>query len=134
MVSYSIFDHRVNNLLVDPGDIVYVNVIGSNLVVVNSMEMASAMLDGKGSIYSERPYMHYVGTMVGFGEAMLLLNEGPHLKEQRRLFSQWLGNKTAFEQFVSIMETRIRRCIQQLLDKPSPAAIASLLRRCEKHT
>jgi cytochrome P450 len=100
----------------DIGDLVYANVAGSDIIVLNSIEAATSVLDNKGAIYSDRPSAYFIGTMVGFSEGTTLLNEGPRLKEQRKLFSQWLGNKSTFEHFIPTIEARIRRCLCQLID------------------
>jgi hypothetical protein len=38
-----------------PGDIVYLNVLGQPIVVINSLEAAAEILDRRANIYSDRP-------------------------------------------------------------------------------
>lgn len=44
----------------DLGDIVYLNVLGSPVVVLNKFEHAHELLDKQGSTYSDRPRMVYI--------------------------------------------------------------------------
>jgi hypothetical protein len=63
--SYPIFkstSSRVKPYL-SPGDVVYIHILGQNLVFLNSREAASDLLDKRGLIYSDKPSFVMVGEL-----------------------------------------------------------------------
>jgi len=42
------------------GDVVYVNIVGRPMIILNTMEAANDLLVGRSSIYSDRPYFPLV--------------------------------------------------------------------------
>jgi hypothetical protein len=45
------------------GDVVYVHVCGQGLVFLNSSEVAFDLLDKRGSVYSDKPYLVMTGEL-----------------------------------------------------------------------
>jgi cytochrome P450 len=105
------------------GDIIHLEITGTHIVVLNTLESASALLDAKGSIYSDRFSPYFIGTMVGYKNATTLIDDGPRLKEHRRHIMQSLGSKTAAQRFAPMAENWTCRFLCQLLDDPSPDMI-----------
>jgi hypothetical protein len=89
------------------------------MILINNVETATAMLNGKGSIYSDRPPSHFLGHLVGWEESLIMLNDGPQLREQRRLFIQALGTKTLIEPYIGMTETRSRNFLKKLMEDPA---------------
>jgi cytochrome P450 len=111
-----------------PGDIYYVNLLGQKVMVINSVEVASSLLVQKAQSYSNRPPIVFGGELVGWNDFMSFLEDGPRLKEQRRLVAQEMGAKAVLERFTPMMEAKTREFICSVLDESSPEALLSHIR------
>jgi hypothetical protein len=89
------------------------------MIVLNSVEVASQLLHEKNTIYSDRPHMPFLGDIVGWGESMVMLDDGPQLREQRRLFLRGIGTKAGLDRFIPMEETKSRVFARQILNEPS---------------
>jgi cytochrome P450 len=87
--------------------------------MINSAEIATDLLNRKGSIYSDRPHMHFLNETIGWRDSFVMMNDGPELKEQRRLFAQAIGTKTALERFAPILDAQTSIFIQRILADPA---------------
>ncbi|KAJ3479151.1 hypothetical protein NLI96_g9266 [Meripilus lineatus] len=83
------------------GDIIYLNVIGKPIIILNTEEAANDLLQKKGKIYSERPYMPMQDMQVfyqlsgffsnselhrlGWGEMLTFINTGDSFNKARKL-------------------------------------------------
>jgi hypothetical protein len=90
------------------GDIVYANVMGTHMIVLNSSEAAEELLERRGNIYSERAYQHFMMEMIGWRENTVMLPFGPRLKDSRRLFAQKLGSATGLQELSYFAEVETR--------------------------
>jgi hypothetical protein len=106
----------------DSGDIVHANVGGTHMVILNSVDVVTDLLQGRGTIYSDRPYLYVLGELVGLNKTLPFMNEGSKLKESRRFFSQEIGSKQTLARFESMMHSRIKRFAGQLLTNPEAQA------------
>lgn len=75
------------------GDIVYVNLAGVHMVVLNSLEAIQEIVDKRMSIHSERPYTTMTNDLMAQGYTMLLSRTGPDFTEQRKVFQKFLGKQ-----------------------------------------
>lgn len=96
------------------GDIVHVNVAGKHILVINSIEAASALLHAKGSAYSDRPPMHFLANMVGWRDAMIMMDSGPEHRGARRLFEQQMGTKAVLSAGGGSAKRRIQQFLRKL--------------------
>lgn len=110
------------------GDLVYVNVAGQPVIIVNSSDVARDILDRRGANYSDRPYLHFAGTMSGYSGVTTLLNDSPAFKEHRKLFAQEIGSKKALARFNSLIEAETKRFVRNILKKPSSEALGNHIR------
>jgi cytochrome P450 len=110
------------------GDIYRATILGQEAIVINSVEIANALLIQRAQSYSHRPHMVFGGDLVGWKDLMTLLDDGPQHKEQRRLVAQEMGTRAALGQFSPMMETKTREFICAVLDEPSPEALLSHIR------
>ncbi|KAF9061653.1 cytochrome P450 [Rhodocollybia butyracea] len=67
-------------------DIIHLNVFGSSIVVVNSLEVAQDLFDKRSSIYSDRPRMPMLNELIGFDWHFAFMPYGELWKERRKLF------------------------------------------------
>ncbi|KAJ3479144.1 hypothetical protein NLI96_g9268 [Meripilus lineatus] len=66
------------------GDIVHLSVLGQPIIVLNTDQAANELLQKRGKIYSERPYMP-MHDMIGWGEMLTFLNTGDSFNKARKL-------------------------------------------------
>ncbi|KAH6919277.1 cytochrome P450 98A3 [Coprinopsis sp. MPI-PUGE-AT-0042] len=100
------------------GDMVYLEVPGRPLLVLNNLEDCLNLLEKRGLNYSDR--MHSMGTKLldlsewnwGFADY------GPRLKEYRRVFHQLLSPKQV-AQYRPVMEEEVHIFLQHLLSTPA---------------
>ncbi|KAJ3560510.1 hypothetical protein NP233_g10793 [Leucocoprinus birnbaumii] len=104
------------------GDLVSVTVFGQKMVIVNSVEVATELLEKRGSIYSDRPVMEMGGEMVGWKNTLVLVPYGDRFRSYRKLFHQLIGSNASMSQFYPIEEAETHKFLQRLLSTPQDLA------------
>jgi Cytochrome P450 len=104
------------------GDICSVSVLGQTLIILNSSEIATEMLEKKSSIYSDRPVLQMGGELVGWKNTLVLLPYGDRFRRFRRLFHQTIGNTMTMKQFLPLEEFETHRFLRRVLAKPADLA------------
>lgn len=63
---YAYFDVLQWSLIIDdhPGDLVYVEALGNRLLILNTLEAVSDLLESRHAIYSDRPKFTMVGELM----------------------------------------------------------------------
>ncbi|KAF4596650.1 hypothetical protein EYR38_008037 [Pleurotus pulmonarius] len=79
------------------GDVVYVNLFGRHIVVLNSKEAAYDLLEKRSALYSDRPDMVVWG-LLGWGTTLTFLPYGDQFRRHRKLVHSHLMTK-ACEQY-----------------------------------
>jgi cytochrome P450 len=120
------YKHLVNHPTL--GDMIRVNTMGQDIIVINSLEVATSLLHQRGQVYSGRPRLTFIGDLAGWQELTPLLQDGPELRERRRLFAQELGTKAALERYTPIIETKARNFIRAVLNEPSAGELVRHIR------
>ncbi|KAJ7512616.1 cytochrome P450 [Mycena galericulata] len=69
-------------------DIIHMNVLGTDILVVNSAQAASALFGQKSAIYSDRPRMPMLGELVGLGWHFAFMPHGDDWRTHRKIFTQ----------------------------------------------
>jgi cytochrome P450 len=88
--------------------------------VINSPDLASDILHKKGAIYSDRSTPHFLVYLVGWKDTTIFLEDGPQLREHRRMIAQTLGTKAALKRFVPAAQIHTKNFLRQLRDDPHP--------------
>ncbi|KAK0448479.1 cytochrome P450 [Desarmillaria tabescens] len=96
-------------------DIIHLDVVGTSIVVLNSWEAISDLLDKRSSIYSSRTRLPMVRELMGWDFLVGLMPYG--MRVHRRLFQQTL-NANATLHFRPQVLDAAREVLQRLLDKP----------------
>ncbi|KAF8897192.1 cytochrome P450 [Infundibulicybe gibba] len=104
------------------GDLCSVTILGQPLIIINSAQVASEMLDKKSSIYSDRPILQMGGELVGWKNTLALLPYGDRFRRFRRLFHTLIGSHSIMKQFIPVEEFETRRFLRRLLTKPEDLA------------
>ncbi|KAJ7634757.1 cytochrome P450 [Roridomyces roridus] len=98
-------------------DVVHMNVLGTDIVVVNSAQAAAALLGQKSAIYSDRPRMPMLGELVGLGWHFGFMPHGDNWRAHRKLFAQESGASAI--QGYNEQETKwIKTFLKNLRDDP----------------
>jgi hypothetical protein len=111
------------------GDIVYVNLAGTHAIILNTPEIAIDMLQHKGQIYSDRPLLHFAMELVGWRDNPTFMEEGPRLKESRRLIIKELGPRGLLKKLVPTTKRETKNFLCRVLDDPSSEALYAHIRR-----
>ncbi|KAI0348407.1 cytochrome P450 [Trametopsis cervina] len=72
-------------------DIIRLNVMGTNIIVLNSAQAVSDLLEKRSSNYSDRPQAVMLNELVGFKWATSSLGYNARWKDHRRAFHQYMG-------------------------------------------
>jgi cytochrome P450 len=60
---------------------------------------------------------------------LVMLRDGPQLKEQRRLCAQVMGSKVTLNAFTPVVERETRTFVRRLLDEPNDTQLRGHVRR-----
>ncbi|GJE84148.1 cytochrome P450 [Phanerochaete sordida] len=69
-------------------DIIYLNIAGTPIYVLNSVQATTDLLEKRSSIYSDREIMTMCHEIVGWGQNFALMPYGDSWREHRRMFHQ----------------------------------------------
>lgn len=110
-LAYQQWSHELDS------DLVYLNLCGSHVVVVNSIEVARHLFEERSTLYSDRPQMTMLNDLVGCDWHFVFMGYGDHWRERRRIFHQHF-HPTAALQYRPRAIRGARVLIQRLLETP----------------
>ncbi|KAG5637386.1 hypothetical protein H0H81_004763 [Sphagnurus paluster] len=100
------------------GPISSATVFGQPIIILNSADVALAMLSGKSEIYSDRPTLPMAGELVGWKNTMPLVRYGDTSRKYRKLFHQLFGTHAAAQVFHDFEKASLRKFLQNVLETP----------------
>ncbi|KAJ8472424.1 hypothetical protein ONZ45_g16660 [Pleurotus djamor] len=100
------------------GNISYLHVFGQGLVFLNTYETASELLDKKGSIYSDKPFLVMVCELCGCENMVAFTPYGDQSRRQRKLLHRAFGLQ-AIPKYHGLIEVGTRSFLQRLVKDPS---------------
>ena len=100
------------------GDISSVTVFGQTLVILNSAQAATDILDKKSATYSDRPVLQMGGELVGWKNTLVLLPYGDRFRRFRKIFHSLIGTQSMMKQYHPAEELETRRFLKRVLSKP----------------
>lgn len=106
-------------------DVIYVNILGQPVVVLNSVQSAVDLLDKRGSNYCDRPRFVLFEVM-GWRATLTFLRWGPRFKLHRRVL-QRAFSPTSCVAYRSLQEREARTLLRGIL--ASPGSWETILRR-----
>ncbi|EJT97961.1 cytochrome P450 [Dacryopinax primogenitus] len=98
------------------GDMIYVNVLGKDFLIINSLKIAADLLEKRSSIYSGRNYFTFGGELCGHDRSTALAEGSAH--REMRKFGHRSMNSTSIKQWQWLQEAEARKTLKQLLHKP----------------
>lgn len=106
-------------LRISQGPIVYLDILGKSIVILNDVQYAFDILDRKGRQYSDRPVLVMGGQMVGWDQGPALIQFGKQWSEYRRLMAQFLGSRAKVEtSYSDILQNATRRFLKDIANEP----------------
>lgn len=88
------------------------------MIVINSYETAVAMLDKKGTIYSDRPLLPMLGELGGWNKVTTFLRNRKILQFHRRIILRMIGSQSSIQRFHSTLEESTHKLLRRILDRP----------------
>jgi hypothetical protein len=104
------------------GDIVGLNLLGQPMIVLNSAEHAVALLDKRGTLYSDRPMLMMGGELVGWKYTLALTPYGERFREYRRYIAKSIGGRTQMEDHLELIERQTMKFLVRVLNDPDNIA------------
>ncbi|RDW92582.1 hypothetical protein BP5796_01976 [Coleophoma crateriformis] len=104
-------------------DVLYFNVLGRPIVVLNSVQAAVDLMDKRGANYGDRPRFVQFEVM-GWGRTLTFLRWGPKFKQHRSLM-QTSFNKSNIKQYRPLQENEARKAAYGILKDPAEWEIIS---------
>ncbi|KAJ7684152.1 putative monooxygenase [Mycena polygramma] len=98
------------------GNLVYADVAGQPLVVINSAKIAKDLLDQRSAIYSERPTL-VMAKLSGYCEGFVLQPYGENWRQQRKIVSQEFSQLSITRHY-ALQENEAKKLIRALVDDP----------------
>ncbi|KAJ7232683.1 cytochrome P450, partial [Mycena rebaudengoi] len=106
------------------GDVVYLEVLGNSIVVLNSLETITEFFEKRARNYSHRPVFIMIGELMGLDKAIGLNNRDKFWRQERKLASNILS-PLAIKQYIPTQE-RLATVLLSELEK-HPTEFADLL-------
>ncbi|KAJ7292764.1 cytochrome P450 [Mycena rebaudengoi] len=96
------------------------HVLGSSIIVLNEVKHATAMLDNRSRIYSNRPTLIMGGELVGWDKGPALIQFGKRWLDYRRLMAQFLGTRSRVDAaYGPILEKCNQEFLRSVLRNPT---------------
>ncbi|KAF8907819.1 cytochrome P450 [Gymnopilus junonius] len=99
------------------GDAIYLEILGSPLVILNSYKACIDLLEKKSDIYSDRPIGIMANILMGWNKAVMMSPYNDRWRRFRRITAQSM-RKDAIKQFHPIQEREVARFLGSLLEDP----------------
>ncbi|KAF8737843.1 cytochrome p450, partial [Rhizoctonia solani] len=98
-------------------DIVYLEILGQKILVLNSAEAASDLLDKRSTIYSDRPSIPMLTdpSLMNWSKAVSLAKYGELWRSYRRIMNNWLNKRTT-TRFNIMQERQAHSLLRRLLN------------------
>ncbi|KAJ1300653.1 hypothetical protein OPQ81_002301 [Rhizoctonia solani] len=97
-------------------DIVFLNILGHRLIVLNSAEAATEILDKRSASYSDRPQIPMVmdASLMNWSGLTSMIGYNDLWRHHRRVMNNWL-NARSVTQFYDLQERQARSLLKRLL-------------------
>ncbi|EIM84654.1 cytochrome P450 [Stereum hirsutum FP-91666 SS1] len=99
------------------GDLVHIDVLGSNIFVVNSAKAANELFEKRSSKYSDRPSLTALTQLLGFDWTLVFCPYGDRFRAFRKGFHTYLS-PDAVKDYRHIERKSIHRLLCNLAEKP----------------
>ncbi|TEB11285.1 cytochrome P450 [Coprinellus micaceus] len=98
-------------------DVIYLSVLGREIVVLNSLAACKELLEKRSAIYSSRPRMPMMNELIGFDWNIGFIPYDDAWKERRKMFSKAFSPNKIVQHRPALLKAT-RNLLLQLLDDP----------------
>ncbi|KAH7343236.1 cytochrome P450 [Rhizoctonia solani] len=98
-------------------DICYARMPGQDIIILNSYEVATELLDHRSAIYSSRPSQVMAGQLVGWENSLGMLPYGERMRKTRKLLYEGMSVR-AMTDLYPLQEQEVIKFVQRLLKTP----------------
>ncbi|KAH8998286.1 cytochrome P450 [Lactarius hatsudake] len=98
-------------------DIIHTDVMGSHIVILNSIKAANDLFEKRSSIYSDRPSLVAVEKLFGMDYNIGLARYGPAWRHSRREFQAYLS-PADLDAYQPLEQQAVHRLLRNLLSSP----------------
>ena len=95
-----------------------IRILNQPVIIISSTKVIEDLLEKRASIYSNRPVLTFIGEIVGWSNAIILLQYGKRLHEFRKYMNRLIGTKAAMERFNPLMEHETAKFLARTMADP----------------
>jgi len=95
-----------------------VSILGQDMLVINTEEIAVELLDKKSLKYSDRPNVAMAGELVGWKDSLGMLSLGDRFRKHRKMIHQVIGTPATTAKHHAVQEREVRQLLVKLLEAP----------------
>ncbi|KIJ60074.1 hypothetical protein HYDPIDRAFT_99561, partial [Hydnomerulius pinastri MD-312] len=99
------------------------NAPGHHFIILNSAKAASDLLDKRGAVYSNRPYLTMACDLPGMNDYLLYLQYGERFRQSRKLFHRTIGTGNSITAFYPAEVEESLHFLRNVLKHPEDVAI-----------
>jgi cytochrome P450 len=96
----------------------YINLLGADIIIVNSFTVLSALHEKNDDICSDRPSLYFAYEMVGWRELALSMNVGPEHTAHRKLIAKTIGTKAAMAPLQDKIDHQVQCFVKRIINHP----------------
>ncbi|KAF9815575.1 hypothetical protein IEO21_04496 [Rhodonia placenta] len=100
------------------GDLIYLRIFATPVLVVHSLSAARELLDGKNSVTSDRPHMVFLREFLGYDSCFAFIPYGETWRQQRKWVHTALETKESLASYSQSQRRAVHALLSDLLDKP----------------
>ncbi|KAH8830592.1 cytochrome P450 [Flagelloscypha sp. PMI_526] len=100
------------------GDICSVTILGQTLILLNSYDAATELLEKRSMYNSDRPEPVFAGDLIGWKNTLVLLPYSQRFRRFRKFFNTSIGTASAMRKFHPAKEGETRKFLRRVLAKP----------------
>ncbi|KAF8902856.1 cytochrome P450 [Mucidula mucida] len=99
------------------GDVVYLNIPGTPIVILNSLKATNELMEKRSANYSDRPYSHMINDLMGWEFDLVFLGYSERWRKYRRLFHESF-NQHAVDAYYPVQIAATNLFLKNLMDSP----------------
>ncbi|KAK2042897.1 cytochrome P450 [Colletotrichum somersetense] len=100
------------------GPISSITAMGTTMVILNDLDIASELLEKRSIKHSSRPLQVFAGQMVGAENLTVLLPYGDRFRVQRKKMGRIIGSRTSAAQYNKLQEAEVGHLLVHMLKEP----------------
>lgn len=99
------------------GDLVYINILGKSMLILNSQKSCVDLLDKRSAKYSDRPRLVMLNELMGMDFSLPLMGYSARWRAHRRMFHQYFNDRVV-KDYRHTQECHAHTLLRRLLQSP----------------